>query len=344
MKVLAVTNMYPTDASPAHGTFVRSQVESLRSLVDIEVLHIDRASLGKSAYFSVRRQVRQAISAINPDIVHVMNGGALAFFTATAVRHTPLVISFCGSDLLGDPQLSWKRRIVGRATVLASKAAAMRADAIIAESKQLAAQVPPAVAADKVHVIPNGVDFNQFRPLDRGECQSRLGWNPDEFQVLFTGNPDSETKRFKDATKAVECARARGIPARLQLMRGVRHDEVPLWLNAADVLLLSSVHEGSPNIVKESLACECPVVSTDVGDVAERIEGITGCYLCSRDVESLTDGLDAVHRRGARLRCRSQIAPISTDAIAKRVESVYRGIAEFGGYARKELRAHNYSA
>jgi hypothetical protein len=86
------------------------------------------------------------------------------------------------------------------------------------------------------------------------------------------------------------------------------------------------------------------VVSTDVGDVAERIEGITGCYLCSRDVESLTDGLDAVHRRGARLRCRSQIAPISTDAIAKRVESVYRGIAEFGGYARKELRAHNYSA
>lgn len=344
MKVLAVTNMYPTDASPAHGTFVQSQVESLKPLVDIEVLHIDRALQGRSAYFSVRRQVSQAISTANPDIVHVMNGGALSFFTATTVGRTPLVISFCGSDLLGDPQVSWKRRSMGRITVLASKAAALRADAIIAKSKQLAAQVPAAVPAEKVHVIPNGVDFNQFRPLDKRECQSRLGWNPDEFQVLFTGNPDSETKRFTDAAGAVECIRARGIPARLQLMRGVRHEQVPLWLNAADVLLLCSVHEGSPNIVKESLACECPVVSTDVGDVTERLEGITGCYLCNRTVESLADGLEAVHRQGARLRCRSQIAPISTDAIAKRVESVYRDIAKLGKCARKELKTQSRSA
>lgn len=343
MKVLAVTNMYPTIASPAHGTFVESQVQSLRLLVDIEVLHIDRALLGKSAYFSVRRQVGRAIRAANPDIVHVMNGGALAFFTATAVRQAPLVISFCGSDLLGDPQVSWKRRCVGGVTVLASKAAALRADAVIAKSKQLASKVPGTVPLRKIHVIPNGVDFSRFRPLDRRECQSRLGWNSDEFQVLFTGNPNSETKRFKDALGAVECARARGIPARLQLMRGVRHEDVPLWLNAADVLLLCSVHEGSPNIVKESLACECPVVSTDVGDVAERIEGIAGCYLCDRTAESLAGGLGAVHRRSARLRCRSQIASISTEAIARRVESVYRDIADFGKCAEK-LRTQSRSA
>lgn len=311
--------------------------------MDIEVLHIDRALLGKSAYFSVRRQVRQAISAIRPDIVHVMNGGALAFFTATIVRRTPLVISFCGSDLLGDPQPSWKRRTVGRATVFASKAAALRADAIITKSKQLASKVPGAVPLRKIHVIPNGVDFSRFRPLDRRECQSCLGWNPDEFQVLFTGNPESETKRFKNALRAVECARIHGIPARLQLMRGVRHEDVPVWLNAADVLLLCSVHEGSPNIVKESLACECPVVSTDVGDVAERIEGIAGCYLCDRTVESLADGLGAVHRRSARLRCRGQIASISTEAIARRVESVYRDIAEFGKCAEK-VRTQRRSA
>lgn len=343
MKILAVTNMYPTEASPAHGTFIQSQVESLKPLVDIEVLHIDRSSLGKSAYFSARRQVGEAISTAKPDIVHVMNGGALAFFTASAVKRTPLVISFCGSDLLGDPQLSWKRRAMGQATVLASKAAALRADAIIAKSKQLAAKVPAAVAARRVHVIPNGVDFHQFQPQDRRECQARLGWPPDEFHVLFTGNPASETKRFPDAAGAVERIRARGIPARLQLLRGVRHDEVPLWLNAADVLLLCSVHEGSPNIVKESLACECPVVSTDVGDVAERVEGIEGCYLCRQTIESLADGLEAVYRNGARLRCRGQIATISVEAIAKRVESVYRSVIEFGNRAPKELRTQRRS-
>ena len=328
MKVLAITNMYPTSAFPAHGTFVRSQVESLRPLVDVEVLHIDRAALGRGAYFKVPAAVGRAVSAVNPDLIHVMNGGALALFSASAARHLPFVVSFCGSDLLGDPQRSWKRRASGRATVWASKVAALRADAIIAKSKQLAAKLPNIVSAKKIHIIPNGVDFDRFRPLDRAECRRRLGWREDEFQVLFTGNPASETKRFHDASAAVECIRARGVAAQLQLMRGVQHEEVPLWLNAADVLLLCSLHEGSPNIIKESLACECPVVATDVGDVAERIEAIDGCWLCQRSTQSLADGLQAVQRRGARIQSRDKIASLGLAAIAQRVVGVYREVAK----------------
>jgi len=111
-------------------------------------------------------------------------------------------------------------------------------------------------------------------------------------------------------------------------MRGVQHEEVPLWLNAADVLLLCSLHEGSPNIIKESLACECPVVATDVGDVAERIEAIDGCWLCQRSTQSLADGLQAVQRRGARIQSRDKIASLGLAAIAQRVVGVYREVAK----------------
>jgi glycosyltransferase involved in cell wall biosynthesis len=318
--------MLPTRERPSQGTFVERQIESLRSRVEMQVLHIERVESGRGAYLPARARLRHAISDGKPDVVHVMYGGALAFLAASAVGKLPFVVSICGSDLLGNPQRSWKERGIGRATVWASKIAALRADAVIAKSRQLAASMPAVVAPGKIHVIPNGVDLDRFRPLDASSCRRQLGWAEDEFHVLFTGDPASETKRFVDARNAVECVSARGISARLQLMRDVPHDQVPVWLNAAHVMVLCSVHEGSPNIVKESLGCECPVVSTDVGDVAERIEGIEGCFLSERNSQSLADCLEGVFRRGARLNCRHKIASIALGAIADRVVSIYRSV------------------
>jgi glycosyltransferase involved in cell wall biosynthesis len=256
---------------------------------------------------------------------------------ATAAEKLPLVVSFCGSYLFRDPQRSWKRRAIGRLTVWASKLASLRADAVIAKSRQLAACVPAIVSRDKIHVIPNGVDLDRFRPLDTTLCRKQLGWTEEEFHVLFAGDPANETKRFVDALNAVECLRARGVSVRLQLMRGLSHDQVPVWLSAAHVLLLCSLHEGSPNIVKESLACECPVVSTDVGDVAERIQGIEGCYLSGRNMHSLADCLEAVFRSGSRLNCRHKIASIGLRATAERVMSIYNSVCQ-RGCTRAHLR------
>jgi glycosyltransferase involved in cell wall biosynthesis len=330
VKVLAVTNMLPTIDCPWQGTFIESQIESLKPLVDTQTLHIHRVQSGRGAYLQVRARLRRAMAEGRPDVIHVMYGGALALLVATAAENLPLVVSFCGSDLFGDPQRSWKRRGIGRLTVWASKLAALRADAVITKSRQLAARVPSIVSRDKIHVIPNGVDLDRFRPLDTTLCRRQLAWAEEEFHVLFTGDPANETKRFADALSAVECLRARGVPARLQLMRGLSHDQVPVWLNAAHVLLLCSLHEGSPNIVKESLACECPVVSTDVGDVAERIEGIQGCYLSDRNTQSLADCLEAVLRNGSRLNCRHQITSIALRATAERVISIYHNVCQRG--------------
>jgi teichuronic acid biosynthesis glycosyltransferase TuaC len=327
MRVLAITNMFPTRACPSQGTFIERQIESLRSRVEMQVLHIERVESGRGAYFPARTRLLRAISDGKPDVVHVMYGGALAVLAASAVGKLPFVVSICGSDLLGDPQSSWKARGIGRATVWASKIAVLRADAVIAKSRQLAARLPAIVGRDRVYIIPNGVDLDRFRPLDTTACRRQLGWAEEEFHVLFTGRPESETKRFADARNAVERLCARGIPARLRIMRDVSHDQVPVWLNAAHVMLLCSLHEGSPNIVKESLACECPVVSTDVGDVAERIEGIEGCFLSERDSQSLADCLEAVFREGARLNCRHKMACLALSTIADRIASIYRKVS-----------------
>ncbi len=343
MKVLAVTNMLPTIDSPSQGTFIQSQLQSLKPLVDTQVLHIPRVQSGRSAYSQVRTRLHRVITEGRPDLIHVMYGGVLALLVATASEKLPLVVSFCGSDLLGDPQRSWKRREMGRLTVWASKLAALRADAIITKSRQLAACVPAIVSRKKIYVIPNGVDFDLFRPLDSTLCREQLGWREGEFHVLFTGDPANETKRFADASNAVERLCARGVPARLQLMRGISHDKVPVWLNAAHVLLLCSLHEGSPNIVKESLACECPVVSTDVGDVAERIEAIAGCYLSDRDARSLADCLEAVFRSGSRLNCRHKLASIALSTTAERVMAVYCG-ARQRGCTRAQFRSVDHTA
>ena len=343
MRVLAVTNMLPTVDSPAQGTFIESQLQSLRALVDTRVLHIQRVQTGRRAYFEVRARLRQAIAEAQPDLIHVMYGGALALLVATAAEKLPVVISFCGSDLLGYPQRSWKGRGFGRLTVLASKLAALRADAIITKSRQLASRVPTLVPRDKIYIIPNGVDLDRFRPLDSTLCRTQLGWEEAEFHVLFTGDPASETKRYADAVNAVECLRTRGVPVRLHLMRGKAHDQVPVWLNAAHVLLLCSLHEGSPNIVKESLACECPVVSTDVGDVAERIQGIEGCYLSRRNTQSLADCLEAVFRNGSRLHCRHKIASLTLGATAEQVLAVYHSVCQ-RSLTRAQLRSVDHPA
>src|SRR5579863_10086934 len=127
--------MLPTIDSPSQGTFIQSQLQSLKPLVDTQVLHIPRVQSGRSAYSQVRTRLHRVITEGRPDLIHVMYGGVLALLVATASEKLPLVVSFCGSDLLGDPQRSWKRREMGRLTVWASKLAALRADAIITKSR-----------------------------------------------------------------------------------------------------------------------------------------------------------------------------------------------------------------
>jgi teichuronic acid biosynthesis glycosyltransferase TuaC len=141
--------------------------------------------------------------------------------------------------------------------------------------------------------------------------------------VLFPYNPAEERKRFDLIEAAV--ARAREKIRELEILhaRGVPQDRMPLYMNAADVLVLASLFEGSPNAVKEAMAVNLPVVTVDVGDTADLIGPTEGCYLVPRDVEAMAEKIVEVCRRGTRTRGREWITRLSMEKVAREIAEVY---------------------
>jgi teichuronic acid biosynthesis glycosyltransferase TuaC len=175
------------------------------------------------------------------------------------------------------------------------------------------------------------VDLGRFTVLDRGSCRSRLGFHPDRFHVLVPASAVGDPrKRVWLARSAVARLNDRGLNAELHELSNVPHTEVPIWLNACDALILTSLHEGSPNVVKEALACDLPVVSVDVGDVRERIEAIPGCYLSDPSAEDLAAALTKVHEGSRRVAGRQQMEDLSNERIAERIRDFYEQVLTRG--------------
>ncbi|WP_339106377.1 glycosyltransferase [Haloterrigena salinisoli] len=241
------------------------------------------------------------------DLVHA-NYGLTAPF-ALAQPRLPVVLSLWGTDLDGD--LGW-----------ISEFCANFCDATIVMSEGMKRDL----GAD-CHVIPHGIDLDLFEPMARSEAIDRLGWEPDAKHVLFPYKAERTVKNYPRAERIVEDVREDvSEPVYLRTARDVPHEEMPLYMNAADCLLLTSEREGSPNVVKEAMACNLPVVSVDVGDVRERLEGVTPSEVCRNDRE-LRLALSAILNRGERSNGRDHADEISTDRMADRIHDVYRDVA-----------------
>jgi len=334
-RILAVTNMYPTPASPASGTFVEHQINSLRQRgLTVEVVFVNRVQKGIRAYLGLDRMVNGKILEFEPDVVHVMYGGVMADTVTRSVRDRPVLVSFCGSDLLGEHLSGHLRKFISQYGVRASHRAARRATRVIVKSKNLKDALPLDLEQSKVRIIPNGIDLERFKPLDRDECRKRLAWDPNTFHVLFPANSGDPVKRPELAKAAVVCLRSMGVRAEIHHLCGVPNSEVPLWLNASNVLLLTSRHEGSPNIVKEALACDLPIVSVDVGDVRERIDGISGCYISSPDPSELAAKLFLVRNGTGRVPGRTTIQELSLERTAMRLSALYQEAIQSSTFKR----------
>jgi len=319
--VLVVTNAYPTETDPSSGVFIAAQIESLRAQgLLVTILHVKREAEGRSAYRGLASRLAEAIEMEQPDLVHVMYGGVMAN-VITRAASTPTVVSFCGSDLNGAPMGSLTERVSAWYGVRASHKAARRADGIVVKSRGLAGALPADIDQNIVSVVPNGVDLKLFRPQDQSACRSRLGWEPDGHHVVFYARGPG--KRPELAQEAVARAAGAGLPVCLHVMAGIRQEEVPVWMNAADALICTSVREGSPNTVKEALACNLPVISVDVGDIRERITGVEGCYVVSPDVAEIAGAIAEVCRTGGRVDGVTAVRELSLERVAERILEVY---------------------
>ncbi len=324
MRVLAITNMYPTIKAPFSGIFVEQQINSLCKLgIDVELLVVERLERGTKSYFGLGKKVQSKIRRLRPDVVHVMYGGVMAEIVTRVITYIPTVVTFHGSDLLGEHLSGWVRSFVAGCGVRASWIAARRATRIIVVSKLLRDALPLAIDRSKIRVIPCGIDLERFRPLDRNTCRHQLGWNPQRFHVIFPANSGDPVKRPALAQAAIDLMNRRGLPTEIHYLRGIENKSVPVWLNASDVLLMTSLHEGSPTVIKEALACDLPVVSVDVGDVSERICGIDGCHITEPHPADIAEKLTFVHRAQRRVAGREKIDELSVHRIAVKLKSVY---------------------
>jgi glycosyltransferase involved in cell wall biosynthesis len=326
MKVLAVTNMFPTPDDPHSGRFIQQQIVALRRIgLEVEVLILNRRRQGMRSYAQLPSMVSNAVKRFEPDLVHVMYGGIMSRIVSQVVKQCPVVVTFHGSDLLGQPFERPFRRLFAACGVFASRQAAARCDGIVAVAEHLVQRLPYAIPRSKIRVIPCGINMDLFKPMDRSECHQRLGWSPRAFHVLFqnTGDP---VKRPELAEAAVEHLRGLEVRAELHHLRSVAYEEVPVWLNASDALLVTSHHEGSPTIVKEALACNLAVVSVRVGDIPQRVEKIPGCYLSVADPMVLAENLKMVWMNAKRVEARETIYSVSAENCSRALSEFYTDV------------------
>ena len=263
-RVLVVTNMYPSEDAPARGAFVRTQVRGLEAVgIETRVVHLD-GRLHKSIYWSGRRVVAHASRAFRPDFVYAFYG--LSGWVCLA-QPVPIVVSLAGDDILGTPNGRGGVTLKSRAAIVLSQWAASRAAIVCVQSEEMRRRLWTRRLRARARVVPYGVDARAFSPGDRSEARRRVGVANERRLVLFPSTPHEPRKRLDLARAAFEEARAQVADAELRVVSGVAHDLMPAYFRAADCTLLTSEWEGSPNVVKESLFCGTPVVTTNVGDV-----------------------------------------------------------------------------
>src|SRR6185503_2007947 len=160
MRILSVTNMYPSATSPSTGVFVQEQIKGLRAIgLEVRVLFIDRKREGMLEYYQMRSRIAEAVAKFDPDVIHVMYGGVMADQIVRRHRFRPVIVTFHGSDLLGENLSGWVRKVISRYGVYCSRRAAKAANGVIVVARHLAKAMRNVVSPERIRVIPCGIDL-----------------------------------------------------------------------------------------------------------------------------------------------------------------------------------------
>lgn len=314
LKVLVVCPELPRPGNANTLAPLERQIASLRGIgLDVTVLEI--RGVKRLKYLQQLPRFWKLVK--NCDIVHA-HYTFCGWFAKTQFKR-PVVLSLMGTDLMGVTKdgggMVWRSQFVTRMT----KAFAHAPEALIVKSEDMASHLPSLSPV----VAPNGVDMDTFRPIPRSEARRHLGWSEEGLRVLFPGNPANIRKGFDLAEKVIAVASQQlGVPIETVVLKGVSPDQVPWLMSACDAMVLASHHEGSPNVVKEAMACELATVSVDVGDVRWLLNDLPGYAVGTRSEEDLGAKLANLLRTRPKSRGRSRLLDLGLD-----LESVARGVA-----------------
>jgi len=317
LNVLYVTSEWPTEDNPHWVPFLTQEVEYLQKKnIVVDVYHF-RGKKHPFRYLYSWMDFHIRYDFQRYDLIHAIFGQSGLVALPAPI---PLVITLHGSDLQGWIGNNGEFTLAGKLLQRLSRFVARHAQEVIVVSPHLAKFLPRGV---KYHVIPGGINLELFKPIPMAEARIRLNLPPNRRLVLFPADPKNPIKRYPLAEAACSYLESE-VELEIIPLINIPHHKVPEYMNACDLMLLTSRHEGSPTVVKEALACNTPIVSVDVGDVKKWISQVEGCMLCMDDeVETISAAIKQVLDRQQRVNGRKVVAPLSLENTIERIISVY---------------------
>lgn len=310
MKVLFVSSGNRKNGRP--NVIVEAQGESLQD-ENTSVDYFAINSKGIKGYIKYAFELRKFLKKNKYDIIHAHY--SLSGFCATLAGAKSLIVSLMGSDVMASNSYS---KLIEFCSKFFWKATIVKSDVMNKNLK-----------LSNLHIIPNGVNLSLFKPIDKQKAREELNFIEDKKYIIFVSNPERYEKNYKLAESAVLALNEKSVE--LLPVFNMEHEKIVKFMHAADALIFTSLWEGSPNVIKEAMACNCPIVSVDVGDVKEVIEGVENCYLAEYDAKDIADKLKLVlANNGKRTNGREKILKMGLDSesVAKRIISVYKSVVK----------------
>jgi glycosyltransferase involved in cell wall biosynthesis len=311
---------------PQYSAFISREMEALQKAgIEVFAEFLNSRSNPITLWrFSVR--LSKIVRDKNIDLIHVQTGTAGLFLLFSAFK-IPSLVTIGGSELLGYPGTSLPMRMRGKIASNLSKAVCRRVDQVLVVSENLAKALPPRLSKPPL-VIPRAVNTNFFKPIDKHEARIKLNWEQNKKYIAFSDpRPHMKVKNRALANQVIRLvAEKTKTDIELAVIYQKTPDQVKLMLNAADALLVTSLHEGSPNIVKEAMACNLPVVSVPCGDVRTRLKGVVNSEVVSYNHSDLADVLIKVLEMKSRSNGRYMLKEqgLTTESFINIMQSIYR--------------------
>jgi len=266
---------------------------------------------GILGYLSNISKLRKFLRENKIDVIHAHY--SLTAFVTSMAKAKPMVVSLMGSDV---KKGFFYRMLIQLFAFLFSW------KNIIVKSEDMKASLK----MDKAMVIPNGVDLKRFCEMNKQECQLKLGWDTEKKHILFPANiarPEKNYQLLEDAVKELN-----DNSIEVHWFNKVPNEETPYWYNAADVVVMTSLWEGSPNAIKEAMACSRPIVSTMVGNVEWLFGGIDGCFFTNYDSTDCSEKIQQTLAFKGKTNGRQRIIELglSNDLVAKRLVGIYQQV------------------
>jgi teichuronic acid biosynthesis glycosyltransferase TuaC len=286
------------------NAFILEQVSALK-LYNIEVAYFLIEGKGLTGYLSNIPKLLRAINQNNIDLIHAHYG--LSGLLASLQRKIPVITTFHGSDI--------NQKNTRKLSRLASR---LSRHNIIVEKTFI----------DKINLkndftlLPCGVDLDTFHIIDKYEARNQLKWDTNEHIVLFSSAFNNPVKNYPLAKQASQTAG----DVKLVELAGYNRQQINLLMNAADALLVTSFTEGSPQVVKEAMACNLPVVSVAVGDVPLLLEGVSESHIVEFEVHHIVYALQKILSGKRRSNGRTKILSYDNRSIAKKLINIYQSV------------------